>query len=317
MFLISEDEVARFSDYDGLIGAMDEVFAACASGQASTFPFVREYLAAEDAYFGIKSGCNLAGRLLGLKAGGYWNRNSAMGVDRHQSTVLLVDPSSGRARALVAGNNLTALRTAAASAAATRRLSRPDAASLAILGTGRQALFQIAATARVRPVRSVVAWSPTLSNIDELRDGVRALGIAFGAAGTPQEAARTADIVITVTPAKKPLLSLADVRPGTHISAMGSDTAGKRELGDDLLEKASVWADDVKQAREIGECQHLPATRPIASLGDVLLGLAPGRASIDEITVYDGTGLGLQDLAGAEMVIGEGLKAGALREVEF
>ncbi len=166
MILVTEEQVEELADFASLIGAMDEVFIACSRGLVENYPFVRSHLRGGQDLFGVKSGCNYMTGDLGLKAGGYWSGNSANGFDRHQSTVLLIDIETGRPRALVAGNNLTALRTAAAAAAAARRLARPDACRVAILGTGRQALFQLKALSEVRTLRSVVAWSRSPANVE-------------------------------------------------------------------------------------------------------------------------------------------------------
>ena len=315
MILVTEEQVEQLADYASLIGAMDEVFIACSRGQVENYPFVRSHLRGGQDLFGVKSGCNYATGDLGLKAGGYWGGNADNGFDRHQSTVLLIDIETGKPRALVAGNNLTALRTAAAGAAAARRLARPDAGRVAILGTGRQALFQLKALAEVRALRSVVAWSRSPANVEAFGDEVRTLGLEFAAAGTPGAAVEDADIIVTVTPSTAPLICLADVPPGAHINAMGSDTRGKRELSDDLMAAARVWTDDVEQASAIGECQHLPSLVGVAALGGVFIGgFERGQ---DDITVFDGTGLALQDLAAASLIISAAAINGCAQTISF
>jgi ornithine cyclodeaminase len=315
MILITEQQVEALADYPSLIAAMDEVFIAGARGDVDNCPFVRSPLRSGQALFSVKSGCNYSTGELGLKCGGYWNGNGDKGLDRHQSTVLLLDIETGQPRALVAGNNLTALRTAAAGAAAARRLARPDASRLAILGAGRQALFQIKALCEVRPIASVAAWSPTPANVAALGDQVRALGLEFIAVPNPAAAVREADIVVTVTPSTAPLLHLADIPAGAHINAMGSDTQGKRELSADLMAGARVWADDLVQAGQIGECQHLPNLATAGELGDLLIGGFQRRDG--EITVFDGTGLALQDLAAASLIMTAAVKDGRAQTVAF
>jgi alanine dehydrogenase len=315
MILVTEQEVAALADYPSLIAAMEALFVACARGQVDNYPFVRSPLRGGQALFGVKSGCNYATGDLGLKCGGYWNGNAGKGVDRHQSTVLLLDIETGQPRALVAGNNLTAFRTAAAAAAAARRLARPDASRVAILGTGRQALFQLKALCAVRPIEAVTAWSPTPANVEALGVQVRSLGLTFTAAPTPATAVREADIIVTVTPSSEPLIRLADIPAGAHINAMGSDTQGKRELSADLMAGARVWADDLKQAGQIGECQHLPDLAAAGELGDLLVGDFQRRAG--EITIFDGTGLALQDMAAASLIMATAARDGGARTIDF
>lgn len=315
MILITEQQVEALADYPSLIAAMDEVFIAAARKDTDNYPFVRSPLRGGQALFSVKSGCNYSTGDLGLKCGGYWNGNGDRGLDRHQSTILLLDIETGQPRALVAGNNLTALRTAAAAAAAARRLARPDASRVAILGAGRQALFQIKALREVRPIASVAAWSPTPVHVTALGDQVRALGLDFTAASTAAVAVREADIVVTVTPSTVPLLHLADIPAGAHINAMGSDTLGKRELSADLMAGARVWADDLAQAGQIGECQHLPNLATAGELGDLLIG---GFQRHDgEVTIFDGTGLALQDLAAASLILAAAVDDGGAQTVAF
>lgn len=318
MILVSEHEVEALADYPSLITAMEAVFAAAARGQVENFPFVRSPLAGREALFGVKSGCNYATGDLGLKCGGYWGGNAGRGLDRHQSTVLMLDIETGRPRALVAGNTLTALRTAAAAAVAAQRLASPQAERAALLGTGRQALFQLAALCAVRPIRSVAAWSRTPAGAEAFGRAVERMGLAFTAAPTPAAAVRGAQIIVTVTPSTTPLIDLADVAPGAHINAMGSDTQGKRELGGRLMAAARVWADDLRQAAQIGECQHLADLSGVGEIGALITdaGAALVRAP-DDITVFDGTGLALQDLAAANLVIAAAEARGGLQTLSF
>lgn len=282
MILVSEQQVEALADFPPLIEAMDQVFIACAQEQVDNYPFVRSHLRGAKDLFGVKSGCNHATGDLGLKAGGYWSGNAGKGLDRHQSTVLLLDIETGQPRALVAGNAVTALRTAAAGAAAARRLGRPDASRVALLGTGRGAL--------------------------------RA-GLEFTAASTPSAAVREADIIVTVTTSLNSLIHLADVPAGAHINAIGSDTQGKRELSGDLMAAARIWTDDLAQASAIGEFQHLPSLIGVREFGELLI--AGVERNGDAITVFDGTGMARQDLAAANLIIAATQRRGVAQTIAF
>ena len=186
-----------------------------------------------------------------------------------------------------------------------------------MLGTGRQALFQLKALCEVRPTESVAAWSRSSGHVDAFGSLVRSLGIAFTAAPTPAAAVRDADIIVTVTPSREALIHRADVPPGAHINAMGSDTEGKRELSADLMDAARIWADDRQQASLIGECQHLPSLAAVRELGSLLIDdIRPPRRG-DEITVSDGTGLALQDLAAASLIIAAAIERGTVQTISF
>ena len=160
--------------------------------------------------------------------------NLARGLGNHQSSTLLFDPETGRASALVSANYLTGVRTGAASAIATKHLSRRDSNVLGIIGTGVQAHYQLQATLAVRPIRTVHAWDPSAEN---LASGSARRGWDWNTLRKPaaRQWPRNSDILITVTPSQKALVEIGWVRPGTHINAMGADTKGKQELDPALV----------------------------------------------------------------------------------
>jgi ornithine cyclodeaminase len=167
MHIVPEALIARLVSPQDAFSAMEACFAAMARGEARNFPVVREALGGGRQY-GFKSGLDAAGGQLGVKAGGYFPGNAARGITNHQSTVYLFDPETGRPTAMVGGNLLTALRTAAASALSIDRLARRDARVLGILGAGHQAQFQLRAAARVRAFGRVVAWNRTPDKLGRL-----------------------------------------------------------------------------------------------------------------------------------------------------
>jgi alanine dehydrogenase len=308
MIVISEQEARELVSMADAIAAVEQAFVAMAREGARNYPVVREAVGRHDAVFGVKAGCDTGAPLLGLKAGGYWPHNMAAGLGNHQSATLLFDPSTGRASALVSANYLTGVRTGAASAIATKFLSRPDSAVLGLIGAGAQAHHQLRATAAVRPLQRVVAWARSHEHLDALARTAAELGLAFAAAGA-REVARAADVLITVTPARQALVEAGWVRPGTHVNAMGADTRGKQELDPRLVAAAALFVDEPAQATTIGECQHAFAAGLIsahsfrATLGEVAAGLQPGRGSAREITLFDGTGVALQDLVVADLAV--------------
>jgi alanine dehydrogenase len=236
-----------------------------------------------------------------VKAGGYWPGNADKGLTNHQSTVFLFDPDTGRLTGLVAGNYLTAVRTAASSAVSINALARPDAKVLGMVGAGHQSTFQLRAAARQRDFEKVVAWNPHPEMLPRLEAVATELGLAFEAV-TREELGAQADVIITITSAFEPLLMADWIKPGTHIACMGTDTVGKQEVDPALLAKAVVFTDEIAQSVSLGEAQHaikagLISEGDITPIGKVLNGDHPGRTSADQITLFDGTGVGLQDLA--------------------
>lgn len=316
MIVISENEARELVGVEQAISVVEQAFAAMARQQACNYPVVREVVGHRDAVFGVKAGCDRSLPLLGLKAGGYWPHNAKAGTSNHQSSTVLFDPETGQAMALVSANYLTGVRTGAASAIATRHLARADSAVLGIIGAGVQAHHQLRATLAVRPIRAVHAWDPSAANLEALGRTARELGLAFTAEGSCREVAGRADVLVTVTPSQQALVQAGWVRPGTHINAMGADTRGKQELDPRLVADAALFVDEAAQAMSIGECQHACAAGLIgeasvrASLGAVVAQLAPGRHSPEEITLFDGTGVALQDLVVADLAVREARRRG-------
>ena len=284
--------------------AVESVFAAMAKGAAYNFPVVREAIGHADALYGFKSGFDRAGMTLGVKSGGYWPGNTAINLTNHQSTILLFDPDTGQLKSLVGGNYLTAMRTAASSAVSIAHLARRDAKVLGMVGAGHQSTFQLRAALEQRNFERVIAWNPSPKHLERLAKVCNELELPFEAVDREQLGAQ-ADVIITITSAFEPLMMSAWIKPGTHIACMGTDTMGKQEVDPQLLVAATVFTDEITQSISIGEAQHAITSGAIKSedivaIGEVINGVHPGRRSDKEITLFDGTGVGLQDLAVAQ-----------------
>jgi alanine dehydrogenase len=318
MLIVPEALIAWLVSPEDAFTAIEATFAAMARGAAYNFPVVREALG-DGRQYGFKSGLDRSGHMLGVKAGGYFPGNAAKGIINHQSTVFLFDPETGRPTAMVGGGLLTALRTAAASAISIDRLARKDARVLGMVGAGHQAGFQLRAAARVRRFDKVIAWNLHPDMLPKLGEIAAELGLPFEA--VPLNRMVEADVIITITSSPAASLMAAHVSPGTHLACMGTDTKGKQEVAPALLAAASVFADEVAQSVTIGEAQHAVAdgsldADSITPLGDVLVGRHPGRRSAAEITLFDGTGVGLQDLAVAAVAVRRAQERGLGSDVE-
>jgi ornithine cyclodeaminase len=286
---------------------------AAASKQSGVFPAVLGRSQDETNTFSIKSGWSDG--LTGVKIGSFWAGNPARGLPRHNSTIVLLDQLSGRLRAVIEAGRVNAYRTAAADAVAADLLAPKQAKVLAVFGAGNQAGFEVMALARVRPIETVLVVSRPSPRRDAFVAQIRERGLDARAA-LPEGAVRAADIVVTATPARKPLFDAAWVRPGTHLASMGSDAPGKHELPTELLSRASLFCDLPSQSLQIGDFQHVRAaieagTLAVTPIGDVLAGYAPGRRFDDEITVFDSSGISLQDLFMADALIRAKARQGA------
>ncbi|MDH5189338.1 MAG: ornithine cyclodeaminase family protein [Rhodospirillaceae bacterium] len=323
MIVISEKLARELVTVEDAIGEVEKTFAAMAKGTARNYPVVREVVGFQDAVYGVKTGCDVAAPILGLKAGGYWPHNAQKGLTNHQSSTLLFDPETGMASALVSANYLTGVRTGASSAIATKYLSRQDSSELGIIGTGVQAGYQLRATLAVRPITTVRAWDPSAENLKIFGKTVSELGLKYIPESDREAVVKNSDILITVTPSQSSLVEKEWVRPGTHISAMGADTKGKQELDPKLVADSVLFVDEAGQAISIGEFQHAFSGGMIneksfrGSIGQVIAGMCDGRRSDEEITIFDGTGVSLQDLVVAELAVRQARLAGKGAEVDY
>ena len=321
VLIVPESVCPEVVDRRQAFEAVEAVFAAMARGDAYNFPVVREAIGHADALYGFKSGFDRAGLVLGVKSGGYWPGNADKGLTNHQSTVMLFDPDTGKLSALVGGNYLTAVRTAASSSVSIAHLARPDATVLGMVGAGHQSAFQLRAAVEQRGFERVVAWNPHPEMLAKLGAVASEIGIPFAAVEAPEVGAQ-ADVIITITSAFEPLLMRDWIRPGTHIACMGTDTKGKQEVDPAILASATVFTDEVAQSVSIGEAQHAVAAGALAegditAIGAVINGDHPGRRSDDEITLFDGTGVGLQDLAVAAVAATVAERDGKAGRVAF
>ena len=261
-------------------------------------------LVGDPSYFAAKTNANFPA-------------NSRLGLPTIQGTVLLADASNGVPLAVMDSGSITALRTGAATAVAAKHLARPDSRTATLVGCGVQGEIQLAALAAVLPLEH--AW---VIDVDAERAAglakraTYALGIRVEPAADLAAALRRSDVCVTCTPSRRPIVRQADVRPGTFIAAVGADSQGKQELEPALVAAATLVVDLLEQCAEIGELQHalaaglLTRERVHAELADVVAGRRPGRTRLDEITIFDSTGTGLQDVAAAALAFERAVAAG-------
>lgn len=320
MIIIPERDIVRLVSAADCLAAVERVFASSARKMARNFPVIREAIGHADALYGFKSGFDRESLALGLKSGGYWPNNASKGLTNHQSTIFLFDADTGRCRAVVGGDLLTALRTAAASAISIKYLARTDSRVLGIVGAGHQSAFQLRAALEQRQFEKVLGWNRTPEKLGRLAEVAQETGTMFEAASVEKLCA-SADVIITMTSSVAPIIPVGLIRPGTHLACMGTDTRGKQEVAPEIVGTATVFTDEMEQSISIGEAQHafsrgLLDRAQIFSIGDVINGDHPGRQSIEEITLFDGTGVGIQDLAVASVAVDLAVARGMAIEID-
>lgn len=300
MNFMSEEESASLVSHELAYEAAREALIA-AAGNAVIFPAVIAHGSSPTNRISIKSASTPD--FAGLKVGSFWPDNPRKGLPRHNSAILLFDQNIGRVEWIIEGGKVNAYRTAAADAVAADMLARSDASVLTIFGAGNQALYECVAIARVRQIKKVLVVARDAAKGDAFAASLKSEGLTAVRAEA-REACEQADIVVTATPSRAPLFDADWIRPGTHVASMGSDAAGKQELPPALFDRASLFCDLPSQAAVMGDLQHFggdPAS--IVAIGDVLQGRAQGRVSPDQITVFDSSGIALQDLTIARRLI--------------
>lgn len=300
MRFMSEDESASLVSHDMAYAAAREAFLAVAD-DAVIFPAVIAHGSTPTNRFSIKSAST--GDFAGLKIGSFWPGNSERGLPRHNSLILLFDQSVGRIEWAIEAGNVNAYRTAAADAVAADLLARPDSSVLAVFGAGNQALYECIAIARIRPIKQILVVARDAAKRDVFVTALKEEGLE-AACVDAREACERADIVVTATPSRAPLFDADWIQPGTHVASMGSDAAGKQELPPALFDRAALFCDLPSQAVVMGDLQHFDGDKNlIVAIGEVLRGRIAGRTSPEQITVFDSSGIALQDLTIARRLV--------------
>jgi ornithine cyclodeaminase/alanine dehydrogenase-like protein (mu-crystallin family) len=303
MIVISAHEVAARLDYPRAIALVREAMTALSQGR--TRQLLRSILDLGGGNaFGVMPGA-MDGAAFGAKLVTVFPGNPARGLTSHQGLVLLFDPQTGVPACALDAAEVTAIRTAAASAAATDALARPEAHRLAILGYGEQAWRHACALPHVRPIDQVRVWGRSAEKAQAFAARVTAeLGVACEACPSVAEAARGADIVCTTTAAPEPILAAADIADGTHLNVVGSSRAGPAEIETALVARARFYADHragvLAQGAEFLRAKAeglVDDAHVLGEIGEVFAGSLPGRRTEAEVTIYKSLGSIVQDLA--------------------
>jgi len=307
MRIIDREEVARRLTYDVCIPLVRQAMIAFSRGE--TRQHLRSILPlSEGRVFGIMPGALGPNGMFGAKLISVFPGNFAKGIQSHQGVVVLFDGETGAPVCVAHAGEITAIRTAAASAVATDALARPEAGRMAILGYGEQAGTHARAISQVRRLQAITVWGRDVGRAQAFAAATEAeLGIPVIAAASVREAVADADIVTTVTNASEPILEGAWLAAGAHVNLVGSGVAGPVEVDNDLVVRSRFIADSregvlaqgaeflrAKEAGLVGD-DHV-----VGEIGQVLAGDLDGRQSPEQITVYKSLGHVVQDLAAAK-----------------
>lgn len=334
--VLGREQVKSVLEMPRVIEAVEQVYRMKANGETVVWPLVSHEFELANAVMDIRSGYVAGMKLHGLKMLNNFPDNVRLGFPSFNGMLMIFDSDTGLPLGVLDASYITGMRTGAAGAIAARTLAREDSAQLLVLGAGKQAAFQIAATLILMPglARVLVADPLSASNAQAFVDALPARlrdefhidvqkKIHFEVAENLESAVASSDVIITVTPSRKPLIQHEWVKPGTHFSCIGSDMEGKEELDPEIFRGARIFADDKPQCMRVGEMelplkQGVIAESDIAGeLGQALAGMIPGRTNDHETTIFDATGLALLDLVTGKVAIDLALEKGIGTRVEM
>jgi len=314
MRVLRRSEVEALCTMEGIVASVEEAFGSLARGEAQLPAVLGMTFDEADGEVHAKGAHLLGSPEFVIKVSTGFYRNPALGLPSSGGCVLVFSATNGQLEWLLLDNGLiTDLRTGAAGAVAAKHLARKRLSKVAIIGAGIQARQQLRALAVVRQVPAVEVWS--LQGAEAYADEMSAAGFKVTPVRTAREAVVGADLIITVTPSKKPIVQAEWLVPGVHVNAVGADMPGKQELDAEVLARADVViADRLEQCLQWGEIHNSIAAGAISpadvdgELGDVVIGRIPGRTDEGQITVCDLTGVGVQDAAAASSIVSEARK---------
>lgn len=333
--ILNRQEVARVTTMQDIIASTESVYCQKCLGQTEVWPTTFYEFAPGRADMDIKSGYLKGADVFGHKTVSWFGGNRAKGLPELTGAIMLFSAETGMPLGVLDASYITGMRTGAAGAIGAKYLARKGAKHLLLLGCGGQAIFQIAAMLTVFPDLEQITVSNPHSDVraqdfvDRLparikaEFGINCSGVKLTAAGSPEEALKTAGIVITVTPSRAPLIKKEWVRPGMHFSCIGADAEGKEEIDPAIMENARIFVDDKVHCIAAGEIE-IPIKQEIITpddvageIGELILGKKEGRRSGDEITVYDATGMALLDIAAAKAALEAAERLGLGQTVEL
>ncbi len=323
--LLKRSEVASLLSLDACINAVEQAFRL--HGQGLTADPAVAGVHTNAGGFHVKAGLlNLGDRpYFAAKTNANFMENRVrFGLPTIQGIIGLSDAENGFPLAVMDSIEVSILRTGAATAVAAKHLARQDSSSVAICGCGEQGRVQLRALSQVLPIKTAEVWDIDEETAQRLaKDLGDELGISISVAQNFRTAAANADVCVTCTPSHEFILFPQDIRPGTFVAGVGVDNPHKKELSPDLMASGKVVVDVLGQAATIGDLHHAIESGAMgkanvhSELGNVAAGNKPGRTTPEEITIFDSTGMALQDVATAALVYERALEAGVGQHILF
>ncbi|QOS99836.1 ornithine cyclodeaminase family protein [Brevibacterium sp. JNUCC-42] len=325
--VLSKEDISQFINMQQVIEVVETVYKSKSEGMTEVWPTVFYEFNPGKADLDIKSGYLKNKKLFGHKTVTWFGTNVEKGIPTLIGMIAVFNAETGVPIGMTDASYITGMRTGAAGALGAKYLARKTSENLLIVGAGNQAVFQIAATltelpnikkVRVAAQKSEGAKSFIYGIRNKLQNefGISTQEITFEAVEDLEKAVNDSQIIITVTPSRKPIIKKEWIQKGTHISCIGADMEGKQEIDSGIMSSALIFVDDMEHCKDVGEIE-IPLKQGVISekdiigeIGDLILDKVKGRTNEDQITIFDATGMALLDIATAEIALKHGEKNG-------
>lgn len=310
-YIFTAKDIEKLLTMELVIEAVENGYKLYSEKKALVPPIVSMEVEKHHGEVDIKSSVDLEEDITCVKiASGYWSNLKNYGLPTGLGTILLFDARNGALLAVMEGGLITDMRTGAAGAVSAKYLARKDSKTAAIIGTGVIARMQLRALLTVFDLEEVFVWGRNKENLDKYVNDMKSEypSLSIQKCDTAGECVSQADIVITTTASKGPLFKKEDLKPGTHIACIGADMEGKQEIDENIFSDAKIVVDSIDQCRSKGEIETalikdiIQESDIYAEIGDIILENKAGRTNDEEITVFDSTGMSVQDIATAKNV---------------
>lgn len=305
ILILSSKDLQTAMRFDDYVDAVAEAFRMLAEGRCES-PVPLQVSVTDGTFHAKAASLPVGPGYVAVKVNGNFPDNrSRHGLPTIQGAVFLADANNGRPLALLDSIEITRQRTAAATAVATQYLARPDSRTATICGCGEQGRIQLMALRHKLDLTQVFAWDIDSQISRRFSAEMAELGITVTAIDDLREGTLVSDAIVTCTSSHKPFLGFEDVRPGTFVAAVGADNPQKSEIKPELMAKAAVIVDVLQQSIVMGDMHHainagvMTPSDVRAELGTLIAQHRPGRLADDEITIFDSSGTGVQDVAAA------------------
>lgn len=323
--ILTASELDRLVDIDDTIAAIERAFADVSDGSAHQPAPVSLHLPTSEERFIPMVALSGPSRLASMKLLADIPGNDQRSLPTQRSTIVLVSQITGETLAILDGRIPTRIRTAAASAVASRALARPDSSTLGLVGAGALAVAHVRTMLAVLPIKSVVVWSRTAKTIDSFQRQIAHLNLEVIVAPSAQAVVESADVLCTLTPASTPVVFGTWFKSGLHVNAVGArPRSEEREIDSEGMARARVFVDSLPTALTKSGDLMIPLSENVLTLeqlggeiGDVITGKTPGRTSPADITLFNSVGIGILDLAIGRILYDKALQRSAGIKVDM